>query len=112
MTEATQDHKNAQIEAKKEDFEEDLKSLTITYDETVYQADDYSIDQMIKTLGHSSLPSNFYWLDSSNNKVVLTKENLQDLANAAIEARFNLFNTYQDARIRINAATELSELNF
>jgi hypothetical protein len=102
----------AQLFAKKTDFEEGSKSLTVTYDDVVYQADDHSIDQMIKTLGHSSLPSNFYWLDSSNNKVVLTKEKLQDLADSAIEARFNLFNIYQDARVRVNAATEFSELFF
>lgn len=108
---ALNDEKQGQLIGRKWKFEDDVKSLIVTYDDILYQADGHSIDQMIKTLGHSSLPSNFYWLDSSNNKVVLTKENLQGLADAAIEARFNIFNIYQDARTRINAAPDLSELS-
>lgn len=110
MTEATTDHKNAQIAANIENWNVKYADLTVTIDGKTYQANPSSIEQMTINLQQTNLPDGFFWVDSSNVKVSFDKAALQSLADTSIAARFTLFSTFQTRRSAILAATTLEEI--
>ena len=87
-------------------------SADIQYMNTTFQADRESQVMITKVLAASggTLPTGFYWLDSSNNKITMTYDDLQGLANAILLRNQQLFDKYQTLKQQINSATTVDEL--
>jgi len=106
----TQDDKNAQVAAKKEDYFSNLKSLTVEVGGNTYQAGSESINAMLQCLLMTDLPSDFYWVDSNDNRVSVTQSELQSIYDAAMNAKEDAYMAFQDEKVRINSCTTIDEL--
>ena len=85
----------------------------ILYMNTTFQADQKSQDMITKVLAASggTLPTGFFWLDSSNNQVPMTYADLQGLANEILIRGQNAFGKYQTLKEQIKLANTIDELN-
>ena len=85
----------------------------ILYMNTTFQADQKSQDMITKVLAASggTLPTGFFWLDSSNNQVPMTYTDLQGLANEILIRGQNAFGKYQTLKEQIKLANTIDELN-
>jgi len=83
----------------------------IAYMNTTFQAGKSSQDLIVSVLSAGSVPSNFYWLDSSNVQVAMTYANLQGLS-AIIVARGQVnFTKLQNLKSQIKSAKVQSDLD-
>lgn len=79
----------------------------INYMSTTFQADSASQDTLNKVLVALSgtVPTGFYWMDSTNNKVSMTFAQLQGLAGAMMAQGWTAFQHLQAQKSLVNAAT-------
>lgn len=82
----------------------------VTFNGTIYQSDPTSWDRISKTMSVGNLPNNFYWLDANNNKVSFTLTDLQNLSSLMLQARFEVFNRFQNRKAEIRATTTEAEV--
>ena len=110
-TEVLNQAKEAKLAEIKSAYETEI-SADIQYMGTTFQADKKSQDIITKVLAASggTLPTGFYWLDSSNNKITMTYDDLQGLANAILLRNQQLFDKYQTLKQQISSATTVDEL--
>lgn len=67
----------------------------IVFNGATYQCDSDSWDSITKILSTGTLPNNFYWVDSGNNKIAMNFDELTSLAQAMAAKRFEVFNKFQ-----------------
>lgn len=84
-------------------------NFEIEYAGALYQADSKSYEMMLGALA-VDLPDGFYWLDKNNNRVLMTKAVLQELASSVQKERFRLFNEHQNRKEKMRNATDVSQL--
>lgn len=82
----------------------------VTFNGTTYQSDPASWDTISKTMSVGNLPNSFYWLDANNNKVSFTLTDLQNLSSLMLQARFEVFNRFQNRKADIRATTTEAEV--
>lgn len=82
----------------------------VVYAGATYQADPASYSEILAAIAQTQLPDNFYWVDKNNNKVSMTKTNLQELALLVQTERFRIFDAHQNRKAQIRNATEISQL--
>ena len=83
-------------------------SADIQYTNTTFQADEKSQNMITKVLAASggTLPTDFFWLDVNNNKITMTYDDLQGLANAILSRGQQAFAKYQELKAQIKSATD------
>jgi len=72
----------------------DISNLTVEYKDTVFQADDLSVNRMVSRFVIMTSKDSVRWKDIKNNIVVLTKANLKELITICmntIEEKIYLF---------------------
>lgn len=109
ITKTLEECKFAQLTAIKANYPDNL-NIEVEYAGHTYQADQKSYLEMLFALLQPQLPDNFYWLDKSNNKIPVTKQNLQELANLVFLKRFDIFNQYQTKKLAIKNASSIESL--
>jgi hypothetical protein len=82
----------------------------IAYMGTTFQADYKSQDMISKVLTAGAVPSDFYWLDSTNTKIPMTYAQLQGLALILLERNQVNFNNLQTQKVAINTATTVAQV--
>ena len=83
----------------------------IEYLDTTFQADKYSQNLIVSVLSAGSVPDEFFWLDTTNNQVTMTYEDLQGLSSVILARSQINFVKYQDLKSQVNAATTIDELD-
>jgi hypothetical protein len=84
----------------------------IAYMDTTFQADYKSQDMISRALSAGSVPSDFYWLDTTNKKVPMTYAQLQGLAVLLLERNQANFDNLQAKKATINTATTVEQVQF
>lgn len=84
----------------------------VVYAGATYQADPESYTEILAAVAQTELPADFYWVDKDNNKVVFTKQQLQELANVMFLKRLSLFKEHQDRKETMRNATTIEALFF
>ena len=82
------------------------------YAGATYQADPESYTKILAAVAQTELPADFYWVDKDNNKVVFTKQQLQELANVMFLKRLSLFKEHQERKEIMRNATTIEALFF
>ena len=77
----------------------------VTYMGATFQADASSQNVLAKSLFAGSVPSGFFWLDASNNQVVMTFTQLQGLASAMLTQGHAAFAKKTGLKQQIRGAT-------
>jgi hypothetical protein len=108
---ALEDCKSASLAAENANYLTRL-SIDIQYSGSTYQADPKSYSEILAARSQTELPVDFYWVDKDNNKVVFTKEQLQELANVIFLKRLALFKEHQDKKETIRNAASIEALFF
>ena len=106
--------KKAEKEALKMNYNSNIKDvdLEITYSGKVYQADYESYEKVIQALSCNTLPSGFFWLTKTNEKISLNKTQLQELADAMYAKHFSMFDTYNTNRINVDNADDYDKIPY
>jgi hypothetical protein len=79
--------------------------LPVSYMTTTFQADSASQDLLTRSLTSGSVPTGFYWLDSTNSQVTMTFAQLQGLAGVMLAQGQRAFDKLQTLKAAVNSAT-------
>jgi hypothetical protein len=101
--------KLASLAAQNENFSNKL-DFDVEYAGAIYQADTNSFNSMTQALAQEPFPDAFYWVDKANNKVPMTKSQLQELSALVFAKRFELFDAHQNRKNRLRIAASIEEL--
>ena len=82
----------------------------IAYMDTTFQADTDSQNLIVSVLSAGSAPSDFFWLDVTNNKVALTYEELQGLSGTILARNQTNFIKYQGLKSVVKQTETLEEV--
>ena len=85
-------------------------NFDVVYAGATYQADLKSYTEIIAAVAQTELPVDFYWVDKDNNKVVFTKQQLQELANVVFLKRLSIFKEHQERKEIMRNATTIEAL--
>ena len=102
--------KNKKIQELHSEYEK-ANSKDVEYMDTTFQADSKSQDIIAKVLSVGSVPDNFYWLDKYNNKVPMSYEGLQGLANAILARNQQNFDKLQLKKELVRKVESIEELD-
>jgi len=85
----------------------------VPYLGTTFEADEYSQNLITRVLVASggSLPADFFWVDSTNQQVVMTYAELQGLANAILLRGQQAFVHRQQLKATVDSAASIPEVN-
>ena len=83
----------------------------IVYMSTTFQADKDSQNLIVSVLSAGSVPDGFFWLDSLNNQVAMTYEDLQGLSAAILARGQANFAKLQDLKTQVSSAMTQDELD-
>jgi len=83
----------------------------IAYMDTTFQADNESQSLIVSVLSAGSVPDGFFWLDTTNNQVSMTYEDLQGLSLAILAKGQINFVKYQDLKKQVKDATTQDDLD-
>jgi len=93
-----------------DNYPADKLFFDVEYNDHTFQADPKSFSEMIYALSIDVFPDNYYWIDKENNKVIITKEDLQNLVSKIAKERFRIFNEHQERKNKIRNATQITDL--
>ena len=82
----------------------------VVYAGATYQADPESYTELLAAVAQTELPADFYWVDKDNNKVIFTKQQLQELANVVFLKRLSIFKEHQERKEIMRNATTIEAL--
>lgn len=101
------------IEAKLKEIDKAYQEANvqdIDYMNTQFQADEYSQKLIVSSLSAGAVPTGFYWLDASNNKVPMTYADLQGLSSAILVRNQANFDKRTALKIQARNAKTKEEL--
>ncbi len=99
----------AQCAAFDADYERSLK-FDVEFEGKTYQADQNSYNKMLAAIAQSEFPSEFFWLDANNNRVLMDKFKMSELTNLIFRKRFELFKELQDKKFAIRQSASIDEV--
>jgi len=89
---------------------QDASRVDITYMGTTFQADDFSQMMIARVLSAGAVPLDFYWLDVTNTKTIMTFADLQGLSLDILTRGQLEFDVFQTLKSDIDACTTINKL--